>query len=315
MEQSRINLLLLGVLMLPASGFAQSSAGIRFIAQPFTPDAVALTEMSAAHGSFTYAAFANPAVQGKAKNNRATISQNIWPGIQNTSYVGAVLPGETATWGFSLLSNMVDGIEARTVPGDADGTFSARYTAVSGTVSKTFGPLSVGMSGTLLNESIYEANAGGWAVSGGMAVSLLENRLHMGSAILNYGEMNPLRTIATELPARWQTGVWADAINFSEKETGFAAMLLSVKADVIVPLEDNSAFSTPGERDPWISLGGVFEIDERFLLRAGWRSGETTRPFSMGAGVRVSNWQADYALTRQQNGIGAIHSIGVTMLF
>jgi hypothetical protein len=305
------------ILFLLASGplYAQSSAGIRFIAVPFTPEAAAFTEMSAAAGSYTFAAHANPAVQSFARSNRATISQNIWPGVQSTSFVGAVLPSENLTWGFSLLSNLIDNIEIRDVPGPPAGTFSARYTAVSATVSKQIGVFSAGASGTLLNESIYEASAGGWSVSGGMAANLLENRLRIGTALLNYGRMNPLRNIATELPTRLQIGVWADVLQFSEKETGFATMLLSLKADYIIPMENRTEFMLPGDRDPWISTGFQIEIDQRFFLRGGWRSGDTTRPFSAGAGVKAGIIQADYAITRQQNGFGTVHSIGVTMLF
>lgn len=309
------NLLLIVCLGVTTASSAQNRAGIRFVAIPFAPDAVAWTEAGAASGGFAYAAFSNPSVIGFSTQNEVLVSQNIWPGQYTTSFAGAALKQKNGSFGFSILSNLIDDIEARTTPGAPDGTFSARYTAVSGTLAKRFGWLSLGISGSLLNESIYEANASGWSMAAGMSAQFFDDKVKVGSALLHYGKMSPLRSVRSELPARWQTGIWTDAVQVSESQTGIFAMLLSLKADIIVPVENPDANQWPNDTDPYLALGYEMQLDQQFYLRGGWRSASTTQPWSAGLGVKLGQIRADYAFTRQQTGFGTVHSIGLSYLF
>lgn len=282
------------------------------------PDAhsLSLSETITARRSYGAAIMTNPANMASATRYHAGASHSFWLETSGNTYFSVVAPTPYGVFGLGVLNSSVNDIEARQTPGAPIGTFDVSYYAFAGSYARKFGPLEVGITGMYLYEQLYELWATGYAITGGATVSLLEDRLRIGSTIMNNGKMDYLAESRSPLPNMWKTGAWSQVAQLSTIGTSEIPLLLAVSVDYTVPLnEEGASDGATSITDPWVSTGVELLVSDIISVRGGFRSGETKRRFSTGLGLAQGNFRFDYAYVPFETGFGVTHSLGITFAF
>jgi len=164
-----------------------------------------------------------------------------------------------------------------------------------------------------LYEELYNLWATGYALSGGITASLLDDRLRIGSSLLNNGEMEILVDERSPLPTMWRTGVWSRVLQLSTVGSSEIPLTASLSADYTVPLNENgSSDGATAINDPWVSIGTEIIVSDLISIRGGVRTGESKRRFSAGLGIEQGSFRFDYAYVPFETGFGVTHSLGIT---
>ncbi|HLP14828.1 MAG TPA: UPF0164 family protein, partial [Bacteroidota bacterium] len=118
-----------------SSLFAQaSSTGMSFLKLGVGARSVAMGETGTAYAADASASYYNPAALSFASQTDITVMHKEWIADIATEYFGAAVPGETVSLGFSFNATNTGGIDVRTRPGDAEGSFNAHDMAITGSV-------------------------------------------------------------------------------------------------------------------------------------------------------------------------------------
>jgi hypothetical protein len=183
------------------------------------------------------------------------------------------------------------------------------------------GPVSLGVTGMYLYEQVYLSSARGFAFNAGATTSLLSDRLRLAAAATSIGKMDPLNASRSEVPGHMKVGAELQAVQFSVDGSTEIPILLSLAADFVKPVEwidqEQSPFrgEIPGfihsDDTPWINAAFRADIANILNLRLGYTTNDTSRPFSIGAGVRRFGVEADFAFMPFNDGFGSAISFGL----
>lgn len=309
--------LFLSILMaiLPGLTFAQSG-GLQLLG--IGPDAAALSISEAGTAKLQYGAsvFTNPANLGFEKRSTVTAGHTFWLENSGNSLAATVLPRRNGALGIGVLTSSISDIEARNTPGEPVGTFDVNYFAFAGAYAYRMGAVSVGVTGMFLHEQLYQQSASGYALNAGISAQLLQERLRLGTTLLNYGEMEILQETRSPLPTLWKSGFWSEVAQFSISGSNEIPVLIALSTDLSVPLNDDGASDgASSQSDPWISSGLEVTFSDLIQIRAGIRTGETKRRFSSGVGIIHRNIQFNYAFVPFETGFGLTHALSMTFMF
>ncbi|MEX2396020.1 MAG: hypothetical protein WD491_03300, partial [Balneolales bacterium] len=252
-----------------------------------------------------------------------TLSYFTWrPANTQTSHAAANLKRDDDAFGFGIISSVVDDIEQRSGPGESYGYLSVRYLSLAGAYSKDFEHFSVGLTGMYLYEQLYQFDASGFAFSAGAATDFLDERVHLGLSLLNYGEMQELDLTATTLPSSFRVGLDVQALQFSANGSTEIPLLFTVSSDFVKPLNEiGSGLANEQNQDifrqdeAYFNLALQVEISEILVLRSGYKTNHPNRNMSFGAGIKVGNIDFDYAFAAFDTGFGATHGITIAYQF
>lgn len=292
------------------------SGGLQLLSIGPDPVALSLSEAITARSSFGASIFTNPANLANSEYFVAGASHTFWLENAGNTYFSLVAPSRFGTFGIGILNSSIGSIEARQRPGQPSGNFDVNYYAFSGAFARSFGPISVGLTGMFLYEQLYDLWASGYAVSGGLTGEFLDGRLRAGTAILNYGEMDFLAETKSPLPYMIKSGVWMQLFQLSTIGSSEIPIIGALSIDFSKPLNDEGA--SDGATvvfDPWFSTGIEVTVSDLISLRGGIRTGETRRRFSTGIGILQGGLSFDYAYVPFETGFGVTHSISVTYSF
>lgn len=292
------------------------SGGLQLLGIGPNAHSLSLSETITARKSYGASIMTNPANMASATKYHAGASHSFWLETSGNTYFSLVAPTRYGVFGLGVLNSSVNDIEARQTPGAPIGTFDVSYYAFAGSFARKFGPLELGVTGMYLYEQLYELWATGYAITGGATVSLLDERLRIGSTLMNNGQMDYLAESRSPLPTMWKTGVWSQVVQLSTIGTSEIPLLVAVSVDYTVPLnEEGASDGATSITEPWISTGIEFLVSDIISLRGGFRSGETKRRFSTGLGLTQGNFRFDYAYVPFETGFGVTHSLGITFTF
>lgn len=181
------------------------------------------------------------------------------------------------SFGTSLLLSSVPDIPVRTVPGPAQGTFSAKDFAFAAGIARRFGRVDVGISGMFLYEKLFVYESSGYAFNAGVQFSPVEH-VRIGISAGNLGSSSAMISQKIVLPAYLRAGgSYTGQLDNDFALTGFAGVV-TFKSGGITP-----------------SLGAELNFQNLLQLRAGYASGTDLTGFSYGAGIHYGLLKLDYS--------------------
>ena len=285
------------VLLVSNSLQAQSvGTGLPFLKSGSDARSTAMGEASVSltddHSTFFY----NPASIRFADQRQLSLSHRQGFAETTSDYLGATLPGGTLTFGISAFTTSVNDIEVRQLPGESEGTFSARNGSIGiGAALSLTDDLAFGIGGKLLYEKIYVDEASGYGIDAGLLYRIT-NEFNAGVSIVNLGTMSVLRSERTKLPTTLRLGASYHA-PIAESFT------LTAAADMVKTMNDERSH---------LHAGAEAAYDSMVMLRAGYQSGYETRSFSFGAGVLYSIIRVDYAFVSMSGAFSPNHTFSLT---
>lgn len=312
-----ITALFVGILLLGLQENGTSQAGgLQFLGIGPEPVSLSLSESVTARNTGAASVFLNPANLTFSTQTEVNASHSFWIQNSGNSFAGVVLPRTRDAFGLGVLTSSISDIEARQTPGSPDGTFDVNYYAFAASYARKIGFLSVGVTAMYLYEQLFELSASGYGFNAGVNTSWFDDRLRVGTSVLNMGQMEVLVEERSPLPGIWKTGVWAEVIQFSVQGSSEIPVLIALGADYSLPLDENSVSDGASfVNDPWFSTGVEVTVSELLSFRAGFRTGDTKRNFSSGLGINVRNTKFSYAFVPFETGFGTVHSLGLSFFF
>lgn len=282
---------------------AQSAgnSGMSFLKLGFGSRNVAMGDIGAASANDISALQYNPALLAKSNSYELIFMHNEWIQDVRSEYLGAGFK----LWGIPFAAGFnysgVSDIEARTLPGEAQSTFSADYFAA--TLSSGFyvaENLGIGLSIKYLYEGIFAYDAAGYAFDFGAFYDLTAYNITLGAAVKNLGSMNELRYESTKLPAELRGGavykMRLESIN----------SYLTVGSDIVKYLEND---------DMYYHFGGELFFNDVIAARVGYQAGWESRGLTAGAGLKWGALHFDYALVPFNYDLGTGHTISLKYVF
>jgi hypothetical protein len=292
-------------LLVPRSAWAQAGqSGLAFLKLGVSGRGVALADAMAASVSGSAANYYNPAGliwrEGAEARTQFMFMHKAW--IQDTriEFLGGMTQiGDENAIGAHLISTSVPDIEVRTVPGEAQGTFTASDLAVGVSFAHKFGQnVRAGITAKYLYEKIFVDNASGFAADLGVQADTPIENLKAAFTLANLGGMSTMRNEKTALPALMRLGT---AYDFDISD-GRYSFLLAADGLYVFP-----------ESRTYLNLGTEAVISRLVSIRAGYQFGSQARGLSAGLGLAYGVLALDYAYARLTSDLGNAHTISLAV--
>jgi len=261
--------------------------------------------------------YTNPA--NLALENHSTINADytLWIADITHAHAAINLKNEAHALAFGFLGSQVKDIPLRgNQAGPAQGTFNVSFLSLSGAYAYRLGPVALGATLQYLREEYYIYNASGYALSLGAATKILDNRLQLGTSLMNLGKMNKLRNTGTTLPTTYRAGINARLFTFVPPKNSNLPITVHLKDDLVVPVYTVSQSTQDKKhRNPYTNIALELNIAQTISLRTGYKTGNTVRHWSAGLGVKLDTITASYAIIPFETGFGTVHSLGISYRF
>lgn len=292
----------------------QSGLGILTIG----PDAKALGLNGAVTAELLGASnlYTNPANLALEESSSLNATYTLWIGNLKHTHAAVNLRKGTRALAFGFTGSQVNDIPRRDQPGPSDGSFNVSSLSLSGGYANKIGPVALGATIQYLREGYYIYDASGYAANLGASAKLWDDRILVGASLLNLGDMSKLRNKATILPTTFRAGFDAELFTFTAPENRDLPITVNLKNDWVFLLQ-TSRGTTQGDEpnEVYTNIAAEFNIAGTISLRTGYKTGDTVRHWSAGAGISVGSITANYALVPFETGFGTAHSIGVRYRF
>ena len=265
-------------------------------------------------------ALVNPASLGAINQSMVSANYTLWIAGTEISSFSAVLLEKNQRLSFSFLSNSTSDIEIRDTPGEALSNANVEYLALTAAYSYTFSPLlTLGISGSYLNEQYIVNYANGYSLGFGMFSSLYDNRVRVGAALNHVGEMQKLNERKSKLPTQARIGVDADVLSLAFPGDRNFPILISITADYIRYLEslDLTVSDDNIVKNDQALLTGIrimaadllaFQTSYRFLT-------QDVQSWSFGLGIYHGDFSVDFAFLPLDIGFNPAYSLGIRYQF
>lgn len=301
------------IILFYSNGLIAQQSGLKLLEIGPTATELSRSETSLATPNGATSLYNNPAQLINNRNSSISLGYTNWISDSNNLFGGINLINGKRALAFSFYTSGVSGLEQRNGPGESNGDFSIQYLSISGAYAYNFKYFTAGFAGHYLNEQIFPFRATGYAFNAGLASSFMNDRIRVGSSLLNIGEMEKLNQIATDLPSSFNVGIAVDVLEFSHKKNPSLPILITMMADYIMPTKNSSStnYTDYNPDENFFNLGLSFEIAEVVQVNSGYKTGDNTRPFSFGIGLLTEKIIFNYALIPFNTGFGTVHSIGI----
>jgi hypothetical protein len=312
----KLSACLLALTLVSLNKASGQNGGLEMLGIGPEPISLSLSEAVTARDLSGASIFTNPANLALKKDYSITASHTFWLENSTNSHLSLLLPTSRGSFGLGVLTSSIREIEARSVPGDPSGTFDVSYYAFAGSYARDLKYFNVGITAMYLYEQLYELSASGYAFNLGASKTFLNNNIRVGAAVLNLGQMDYLAEARSPLPTVFKAGVWSQLLQVSAVGSSEIPLIVSISADVNVPINDGKEGSmSGGQTDPWISSGLEITISDLISIRGGYQSGETKRNFSTGLGLQFGSASFNYAFVPFETGFGNTHSLSLVYFF
>lgn len=286
---------------------AQES-GLAFLRMGTNAEAAAMGDAQVALSRDAFSTYWNPAGLAAAQQNVASASYHAWIGDTQT-YAGAARfgAGENGAFGLFITANGSEDLEARSQPGDPEGTFSVQFVSAGASYGRSIGPVRAGVTAKYLTERIYTESSSGFGFDMGLQSSLFDESMHVGAAVQNLGRMNELSEEDSELPTALRVGGAFYPLRMLTFDDD--AMLL----ETVLTAEIVHLF--PGEITQ-VHIGAGAEVLDIMELRAGFITNDDVRRYSFGLGFGYEALVFDYAYLPLESGFeGPGHILTLSYLW
>lgn len=288
------------------------STGFELLSTGPNSEALSLGEATTAYLLGASNIYTNPANLAFEQSSSFNADYTLWIGGLTNAHAAINFKREKSAIAFGLLSSEASDFELRNQPGPSQGSFSVSYLSLSGGYAYAYRNISLGASFQYLREELYIYNASGYSMSAGVSSHWFGRRLFVSASLQNVGKMDELNTEETELPTLARAGINAKLINLSAGQNNFP-ITISLLSDIIIPVnrEVNGSQTSAVEDKVNLNIGISMVAADIVSVRAGFKTGETARPFSFGTGILFENVTANYAIVPFETGFGTVHSIGL----
>jgi len=285
-------LVLLISIVLPQLVQAQgTSTGSTQLKIPLTARAAAMGEATVSDPSHFSSWSVNPANLYSEGPLTIGLTHAQWIQETQSEFVGVQVPSYVGTFGLSVSSTSVPGIEVRDVPGPPVGTFSARFAGVQmGFATSVMSDVTLGVTGKYLYEKLYTDDATGYGFDLGILYRTPLQGLNAGISLTNVGSIRAFRSERSDLPTFLRGGVSYVTAYDDLDLRGYAA----IASNVMVKENHEEA-----------SLEATYR--KLVVIRVGYQAGFDSRGFATGLGLRYEFIQFDYAFLPFSLGLGDSH--------
>ncbi|OGH59169.1 MAG: hypothetical protein A3G34_02480 [Candidatus Lindowbacteria bacterium RIFCSPLOWO2_12_FULL_62_27] len=294
-------LLVLTVLIVasrPAMGASTGTTGAPFLKISVGSRPAAMGSAYTAVAEEPYALHYNPASIGHMDRWDLSAMHQDQFGEVSFDYFGLAAPAikNRSGWGMSFVRMAVDDF-SRTELDDGVKFTNADMALTATYAHRIFKPLSLGVSGKLIKQTLAQYTANGWAVDFGAHLKV-NPRLSLGASIMNIGPDITFIAIGDPLPTTLRAG---GALKLLPRGNLLATM------DYWMPKDDAKGFGMGVEYRP-----------SRFLaFRGGYQLGTSFRGFnasSFGLTFDFDNFGIEYAFVPREK-LGDVHRAGLNVSF
>ncbi len=282
----------------PAMGASSGTTGAAFLKVAVGPRAAAMGEAYTAVAEEAYALHYNPASVGRADRWELSAMHQAQFGNIRFDYFGLSAPviRNRSGWGLSFVRMAVDDY-ARTEDDDgvkftnADMAFTATY------AHRIVEPLTIGISGKIITQSLAQYNANGWAVDFGAHLKV-NPRLSLGVSMLNIGPKITFISIGDPLPTTVRVG---GAFKLLPRGNLLATI------DYWLPKDDADGFG----------IGMEYRPNRFIALRSGYQLGTDFKGFdasTYGVTFDFENFGIEYTFVPREK-LGDVHKAGLNVSF
>jgi hypothetical protein len=296
---------------------AQNTSGLQFLTIGPNAHSLSISEAHTAVPLASNSLFTNPANLMLSDRSSLGASYTLWIGDTQNTQASAVILRENDAFAFGILSSLVDDISVRQTPGPSRGSFSVRYLALTAGYARQFGFLSAGISGSYIYEQFFQTDASGYAFTAGITGTFFEERLRAAAALTNAGRMQKLVNQRTELPVALRLGLDVNAIQISAFAGAEVPVVINFSADFVAPIDESFQGNAENliESGDYLAFGTDIQLYDIISARAGYRTGNTTRNWSFGAGITIDPIVFNYAFIPFETGFGMVHSVSMQYFF
>ena len=293
------------ILLTLAPAAQAQETGLNFLRIGTNASASAMGDTQVATSRDAFSTYWNPAGLAGASSNTASVSHRIWIGDLRTYDAAARFQaGRTGGLGLAVTATDSGDLEARDLPGQPDGFFSAQFISVGVSYGRQIGPLRAGATAKFLSEQIFESEATGYAFDAGVQLAVMRDLVRFGAALQNVGEMSELQGEATELPRTLRVGVAAFPFRILAEDDGTALL------DVLLATEVSHLF--PGDITR-LHVGAGVTVLDMIVARAGFITNDELRDLTFGLGLHSETLFFDYAYLPFESGFeGPGHVVTLT---
>ncbi len=273
---------------------AQNQSGLSFLRIGPNAQAGAMGDAQVAHSRDAYSTYWNPAGLAAAERNSASLSYYRWV-LDTRTYAaaGRFRLGRRGAIGLFSTAMGSGDLEARSEPGDPDGTFGVQFVSAGAAYGRAFGPIRGGVTAKYLTERIFGRTASGYAFDFGLQADLLRGDVEVGAVVQNSGEMAELARESTNLPTAVRVGVAAYPFDvlLSDDDATLLGTLLTAEISHF-PEMDVTQFH----------FGLSVELLDTIELRSGYMTNDALRGPSLGLGFGFEGIVFDYAYVPFESG-------------
>jgi len=297
--------------------YAQSQdtgSGLDFLTIGPTAKMLSLGEATTATPLGPASMFSNPALLVFDDQSNLDLNYTLWVSGVNNQFAAVNFPDNMHSFALGVYNSRSDGLSGSNQPGGSSGI---NYLSLSASGGFQLGPFSAGLTAQYLREQVFQFRANGYAFTGGISTSIMDERIRFGTVLQNIGRMQELDNISTDLPATFKAGMMANVVEFTTPGENDLPLLVGIHADYIIPLNDRSGsdFIDREDGDHFFVTAISTTAADLFYLQGSYKFGPTERPVSFGAGVTVEPIRINYALIPFTTGYGTSHSFGMQFYF
>lgn len=247
-----------------------------------------------AHSRDAFSTFWNPAGLAAAPRNSIAVSYYSWV-LDSNTYTAAARLGISRRSAIGLFATAMGSsdLEARSGPGDPDGTFSVQFVSAGASYGRQIGPLRAGITAKYLSERIFTRTSNGYALDFGVQADLFGDGLRAGAVLQNVGEMSRLENEATRLPRAARVGIATYPLDVLLSDDDATLLRTLLTAEVAHFLETDIT---------QLHLGVAVELLDTIDLRAGYMTNDALRGLSLGLGFGIEGARFDYAYVPFESG-------------
>lgn len=183
------------LIILPVTAFSQgSSRGASSLKLPITPFVAATGESFVADPTAIRSVSINPANITSYEVYNVMFAHTEWVQDIRTEFLSVVAPFRFGSLALSIANNSVNGLELRTMPGPAIGTFNAQATCFQLTYGvKLTETVQLGIAPKYLYEKIFVDESTGFGIDVGTLYLPPLEGLIIGCSLTNIGSLSAFR--------------------------------------------------------------------------------------------------------------------------
>ena len=278
--------------LLFSQGSSQGAIDLKF---PMNSFVAATGESFVADPNALQSFLINPANIASRENYGIQFSHTEWIQDIRTECLSIAAPFTFGSLALTIENTNVGGIELRTIPGPADGTFNAQSAFFQLSYGVELSPqIRIGIAPKYLYEKIFVDEATGYGLDAGILYMTSVEGLSLGGSVTNLGSLSALRDERIDLPSQIRLG---GTYLFNSGEMVF-------RVAAATSFEWKSAINH-------YSIGGEVTYDQTITVRLGYLTGIDTRGFSTGMGIHYSFITIDYAYVPFSLQLGNSHLISI----